>query len=188
MKGGLSLKRIFFIFAIISIGFNANAGIFGPSNYDECIMENMKGVSSDVAARQVTMACRRKFPEKTKSSQEPKKRIWNYKDRENFRLFATSYFIGGRLSSEEKARISGRIGINRSFFSGNTEIYGRINNGNASVSADSIVINIWNEYRSYKYVLDIFIKPRKTESFSFPFDWPKDESFNWNIYEVYGLN
>lgn len=180
------MRTISALLFLALIGIDAHAGWFGPSNYDECIMVNMKGVSSDIAAKAVRRACRNKFPGKTKVSEEPGKRIWNYENLEEPGLFATNYFVGRRLSSEEKGRISGRLGINRSFFSGDTEIYGSIYNGNAGVSAENIVVNMWNENRDYKYVLNLFIKPRKTETFSFPFDWPKDESFNWNVYEVHG--
>lgn len=34
-----------------------------PSNYDECILDAMKGVSSDVAARAIIESCRALFPE-----------------------------------------------------------------------------------------------------------------------------
>ena len=40
------------------------AGWFGPSNYSECVIDGMKGVSSDVAARAVSNACAGKFPAK----------------------------------------------------------------------------------------------------------------------------
>ena len=40
------------------------AGWFGPSNYSECVIDGMKGVSSDVAARAVSNACAAKFPAK----------------------------------------------------------------------------------------------------------------------------
>ena len=43
----------------------AEAGLFGPSNYEECILEKMKGITSDVAARAVDAACRSKFPYKS---------------------------------------------------------------------------------------------------------------------------
>ena len=33
-----------------------------PSNYDECIVDAMKGVSSDVAARAIIESCRNLFP------------------------------------------------------------------------------------------------------------------------------
>ena len=35
----------------------------GPSSYDECITETMKGVASDVAARAIISSCRNMFPE-----------------------------------------------------------------------------------------------------------------------------
>ena len=46
----------------------ASAGLFGPSNYEECILDSMKGVTSDMAARAVAQACRSKFPQKAKGS------------------------------------------------------------------------------------------------------------------------
>lgn len=38
--------------------------ILGPKNYDECILENMRGVTSDIGARLVERSCREKFKEK----------------------------------------------------------------------------------------------------------------------------
>lgn len=39
------------------------ASLFGPSDYDECILENMKGVTSDRAAMLIHRSCARRFPE-----------------------------------------------------------------------------------------------------------------------------
>ena len=47
---------------LILLASPVHAGIFGPSTYEECILENMKGVQSDVAARQIARACRQQFP------------------------------------------------------------------------------------------------------------------------------
>ena len=41
----------------------ARSGWFGPKDYNECILDRMKGVTSDVAARAIAAACREKFPE-----------------------------------------------------------------------------------------------------------------------------
>lgn len=41
--------------------------LFGPKNYDECILEGMKGVTSDTAAGAVIHACSNKFSATTKS-------------------------------------------------------------------------------------------------------------------------
>ena len=43
----------------------ARADLFGPDNYDECILESMKGVTSDVAARLIHRSCRNKFPKES---------------------------------------------------------------------------------------------------------------------------
>jgi hypothetical protein len=48
----------------IVVGAVAIISIFlQPRNYDDCILENMKGVASDVAATRIRWACRNKFPE-----------------------------------------------------------------------------------------------------------------------------
>ena len=40
--------------------------LFAPKNFHECILENMKGVTSDDAAGAIMYACRKTFPiEKT---------------------------------------------------------------------------------------------------------------------------
>lgn len=40
----------------------ARAGLFGPTTYDECITDSMKGVTSDIAARAIIRSCRERFP------------------------------------------------------------------------------------------------------------------------------
>jgi len=34
----------------------------GPNNYDECVLQNMQGVTNDNAALAISSACRRQFP------------------------------------------------------------------------------------------------------------------------------
>ena len=43
-------------------GPSAVAGLFGPGDFEECILENMKGVTSDTAAKLIAQACAKKFP------------------------------------------------------------------------------------------------------------------------------
>lgn len=40
----------------------ATSGWFGPSDFNECLLENMKGVSSNSAALAIATACRAQFP------------------------------------------------------------------------------------------------------------------------------
>ena len=56
------MSRAIVAVVLLLFPFVASAGWFGPSTYDECILENMKGVGSDLAARVVMGICQRKFP------------------------------------------------------------------------------------------------------------------------------
>jgi hypothetical protein len=55
-----------------SVGVSS-AGLFGPSNYDECVLDRMQGVQSDLAARVIIAACSSKFSHKEKRSPSPPK-------------------------------------------------------------------------------------------------------------------
>ena len=59
----LYTTTILLLFVLPSVG---TAQIFGPSNYEDCIIEGMQGVASDVAAVAVRSACREKFPSNIK--------------------------------------------------------------------------------------------------------------------------
>ena len=61
---------------VISSGMCASAavaGIFGPSNYAECITESMQGVTSDTAAKIIMSACLEQFPREKKRSSKTEK-------------------------------------------------------------------------------------------------------------------
>lgn len=59
----LLIKNAVFICLLTSIWISpVYAGLFGPSNYEECVLENMKGIQSNTAAGAVMQACRKKFP------------------------------------------------------------------------------------------------------------------------------
>ena len=49
-------------FAMMLVSGVTIAGWFGPSTYDECILDGMKGVASNTAAVAIAQACRSKFP------------------------------------------------------------------------------------------------------------------------------
>ena len=67
--------KILSLFLLFLVSTNIFAfSLFGPKNYDECILENMKGVSSDIAARLVDNSCDEKFKEKVVDNS--KKREW----------------------------------------------------------------------------------------------------------------
>jgi len=70
------------------------AGLFGPSNFQDCILEGMKGVTSDTAAGMIARVCRQKFPDKQSApSQETKP--FEYPER--FRFYRFDKDIGGAV-------------------------------------------------------------------------------------------
>lgn len=59
------------ILAVLLYPDIGRTGLFGPSNYDQCITESMKGVSSDVAARAILSSCRNQFPAEVAAAADP---------------------------------------------------------------------------------------------------------------------
>ena len=58
------MKKLALGVACAALPSLAIAGLFGPSTYDECVLEHLKGVSGDVGARMVAAACAKQFPAK----------------------------------------------------------------------------------------------------------------------------
>ena len=58
------MKKVLVLLLLI-VSTNVLAfSLFGPKNFDECVLEYMKGVSSDDASHIIVRTCRRKFSEK----------------------------------------------------------------------------------------------------------------------------
>jgi hypothetical protein len=65
----------FFLFLFLFLATTTQesfAGMFGPKNYNECVLEKMKGVTSDYAARVIQKAC---FDEFARTSKYQKKHL-----------------------------------------------------------------------------------------------------------------
>ncbi len=63
----MGLRRMVSVTAVWAIatlfGAAADQGFAGDSSYDECVVNHMKGIGSDVAAKAVLFSCRRLFPD-----------------------------------------------------------------------------------------------------------------------------
>ena len=52
------MNKSFLIFLSLTLGANSYAwNLFRPTNYEECILENMKGTTNDLAAQSIIRAC-----------------------------------------------------------------------------------------------------------------------------------
>lgn len=175
----LSLTQLFansFFLLCLALPVNAYSGWFGPKDFDECIIEGMKGVQSDVAAKLVYQSCLKKFP--PPKAKEPEKTT---------------------MPSEAQEKLTGRAGMGPyGYFSGN------IYNGNSDWTVTELIINInekdWmNKTINYikdnnnkpkprmdKYKIEVVIPPYTNNDFSISVDWPRDKPNEWNIYKALG--
>lgn len=146
------------VLAVFCMPLVANAGWFGPSDYGECILESMKGVTSDKAAILIARSCREKFPDKPKD--KPKTRS---------------------LSYDELSKLPGKAGHdfgNR--FSGN------IYNGNTNVTVTNISISVTTKIDGKEvtrtYTDEVNIAPQTTADFGFNIvTGDKDAKYSWGI-------
>ena len=72
IRESLNLLSIAVFFMLLCIALmlpseTSAQGFFGPKDYDDCILQNMRGVTSDTAAGLVHRSCLAKFPK-----EEPK--------------------------------------------------------------------------------------------------------------------
>jgi hypothetical protein len=57
------------VFAVLISTNDVHAwSLFGPRNYEDCILKEMQGITSDRAASAVMRACREKFSDRTQDS------------------------------------------------------------------------------------------------------------------------
>jgi hypothetical protein len=94
------------IYKIILLSIPLLLTACGPKDYDDCILQNLKGVNNDDAIWEIKNSCREKFPEK--SDEKVCKRR--------------------ELTKDEKAKLDIRLGLNDSTI--NVRVY----NGNESLN------------------------------------------------------
>ena len=147
---------------ILLVGCDQNLSL---QNYDSCILNNMKGVDSDLGSAQIIESCRAKFPE----DHEYLKKIRN-------------------LSPAEVRLLDGRAGI-----SFEDRYSGTLYNGNESVTVTSVRVQITLKNDKKKisriYKVSVKIPPQTTSSFGFTIisDHKGSESI-WEIVDGKGFN
>ncbi len=124
------MKKLFAVICLfIWMPIPAMGGWFGPSNYEECILKNMKGVTSDKAVLEIRRACRAKFPEKP--IKKPKLRDVPEKVLED--ITGKAWFTDAQLMYN---------------------FYARLHNDNAKWTITEVKIRIFDKAtKTYEYIL-----------------------------------
>jgi hypothetical protein len=151
-------RHIFLIFLIVPVV--SFARWFGPSNYDECVLDSMKGVTSDLAARAIMRSCSEKFPKKKPNE------------------------IPAPLSVV--SQLDGRARMSYGFVKGN--IYN--GNKDWTITQVTINILVKDKSSAQKspreYNVDLTVSPLKNEDFIFSVGDNSFVEFDWQITRARG--
>lgn len=155
------MKKYLYILLFGCLVESSQAGIFGPSNYDECVLDSMKGVTSNSAAVLIARSCRQKYPEN--------------KVQKNIR----------QLSNVEVPKLTGRGGPSGNYYSID------ILNSNSSVTVTQVTIaietKIGGKASTNYYDSDVTIGPNKTADIFFKFiQGDSGAKYEWSIFSAKG--
>jgi len=147
------MKAATFGFVFVSLIYSASLHAWGGvNNYDDCLLEGLKGTTSDAAARGIYRACRSKFP----------KKVPDYK----------------ALPSQAVAKLSGRVSFGG--FTGQ-DLVGRFYNGSEwEVATIEISINDTDtgNSRIYSTSFPVPVSPKETYPISIPvIETPENANF-----------
>lgn len=160
-----SSVRLILCLTIVLVAWSsiAIAGLFGPRDYDECVLESMKGVTSDLAARAIMLSCRKKFPEKKQRDAE--------------------------LPTQALGNITGRAGFKYGIFTGH--IYN--GNSDYTVTQVTILLipkgneeSAETSLSAKEYNVNVTVAPLTNGDFSVPVDSVGTAEFSWNITRARG--
>lgn len=56
------MRRLAAAAAFVMASLPARAGVWGPNNYLECLLDRLPGTANDAAAAQIMQSCRAEFP------------------------------------------------------------------------------------------------------------------------------
>ncbi|WP_020409854.1 hypothetical protein [Hahella ganghwensis] len=164
--------KVLFVAAAVASGV-AQGGTIDSKNFDECVLEHMKGVVSDVAARSINRACRNQFPDSVPSeeiSRIPKLAV-------------------------DKIAGEGKVGVNGAFS-------GELFNGNREWVVHQVIVRLIDKnsatYRDYKadvkdgakgegnLYVESGVQPLSKGSFTFEVFSPPGQ-YDWYLLEGYGV-
>ncbi len=154
----------FILFAVLSTTSESVLAwsLFEPRSFDDCILKNMKGVTSDDAALQIRVACMNKFP------QEGSKKC---KLRE--------------MTTIESSKVTGTASITRGigpYFSGS--FYNA--NDTATVEAITVIFTADNikPPQEYDLFLSYPIAPRSSNTAGISVQLMPDKNFKWGVKSI----
>lgn len=190
---------------VLLVPSTSHGGPPGPSNYDECIIDSMKGVSSDVAARAIIESCRNLFPDSDGDiapstapapATEPVPAVPAVRDVETAAATSGSAASADpapldttgarRLTADELALLSTRVKVFGSAYRVT------IDNGSPNLTLTEVTIAVWDESdpaaRRKEYSEAVEIAPRTSAEVKYTVHYRGDEtSWRWGVVAARGV-
>ena len=156
-----------------------------PSNYDECILESMKGVSSDVAAQAIISSCRNLYPEQQEVAAQVENTV-PQADAPIPQPVPVATGPGRSLTAAELDKLSARI---KAFGSSYTAT---IQNKNEKLTVTEVTIAVWDDSNSSslrEYPQEVMIAPMESVEPRFTVHYNGDElSWAWKVVSAKGID
>lgn len=153
--------------------------LFGPDNYDDCVLESMKGVTSDKAASFIRTSCRNKFPKEDDalSQGEDKRKTPFNAYKEEWRELTVEEL---KLFNHDEGRIDGK---------GN--LVGTIFNGNECIRPQFLKIEVFKNLQNGKktseiYQLNLSLDSNSASDFKVKVNSKQDDFAGYSIVEATG--
>jgi hypothetical protein len=147
--------------------------LFGPGSYEDCILQSMKGVTSDTAASQIRHACRNKFP-----VEMPKR----CKTREMSTRESSFVTGNGNVSADALWTYSGMLDSDKPKFT--ASLY----NGNQGATIESIIVAISADNikppQEYEIIVNNPILPRSSGEVSTIVQTRPTSKFEWRMISI----
>jgi hypothetical protein len=162
LKQSQNMKVIFLLIIFFSLSDCFAWSLFGPRSYDDCILENMKGVTNKEASLQIQIACESKFP-----GDEPKK----CKMRE--------------LTKAEIGKISAEAEVSNY---SSPYLSASLHNGNGSTSIDEITIVLSADNikppQEYKLYMRFPISPQSSGEAGISVQVAPKKNMQWSLKSI----
>lgn len=165
-----------------------------PSNYDECIVDAMKGVSSDVAARAIIESCRNLYPDSPAAPAAPEPAATDAAPTATPAALAAPRVepapldtTGARdLTAGELDRLRARAKV----FGSRYRV--TVNNGNPNLTLTEVTIAVWDESDPAagrkEYSEAVEIGPEATAEIKYTVHYRGDESsWRWGVVGARGV-
>ncbi|MDH3334632.1 MAG: hypothetical protein OEM30_09580 [Gammaproteobacteria bacterium] len=160
-------------------------GQAAPSSYDECILESMKGVSSDIAAKAIISSCRNLYTEQ-QDVVAPAESTAPQAATPVLQPVPVVTGPGRPLTAAELDKLRARI---KAFGSSYTAI---AQNKNENLTVTEMTIAVWDDSNSSslrEYPLEVMIAPMESVETRFTVHYTGDElSWAWKLASAKGID